>query len=106
MLYSLPVSSVVDSNIHVGLLQGLEEVAPDIFNKDDFLFHQMVFFMVLCIIDIICCIVQTALAGIAFLIWQILKAIIETKCDIRNGHCDCGSNSIPMECKFKCHSFK
>ncbi|XP_020909119.1 uncharacterized protein LOC110247076 [Exaiptasia diaphana] len=57
----------------------------------------MIFFMVLCIIDIICCIVQTALAGLAFLVWQILKAIIETKCKIRGGHCDCGNEKIPME---------
>jgi len=57
----------------------------------------MIFFMVLCIIDTICCIVATVIAGLAFLVWQILKAVIETKCSIRNDHCDCGNESIPME---------
>ncbi|KAK3697999.1 hypothetical protein QZH41_014371, partial [Actinostola sp. cb2023] len=59
----------------------------------------MIFFMVLCIIDIIVCIIQAAMAGIAYLIWQILKAIIKSKCSINNGHCDCGSNKVPMELK-------
>jgi len=57
----------------------------------------MIFFLVLCIIDIICCIVQAALAGLAFLVWQILKAIIETKCKIKGNHCDCGNEKIPVE---------
>ncbi|KAK3698000.1 hypothetical protein QZH41_014372 [Actinostola sp. cb2023] len=56
----------------------------------------MIFFLVICIIDIITSIIQAALAGLSFLIWQILKAIIKSKCTINNGHCDCGSNKIPL----------
>lgn len=59
----------------------------------------MVFFLVICIIDIITCIVQAALAAIAFIIWQILKAIIETKCKIVGDRCDCQGENVPMELK-------
>jgi len=54
----------------------------------------MIGFMVLCIIEIITSIVQCALAGLSFLIWQVLKAL--TKCSIKNGRCDCGSDSVPI----------
>ncbi|KXJ09364.1 hypothetical protein AC249_AIPGENE23616 [Exaiptasia diaphana] len=54
-------------------------------------------FLVLCIITIITSIVQCVIAGLAFLIWQILKAVIESKCTIKAGKCDCGSDKIPLE---------
>jgi len=57
----------------------------------------MIFYLVFCIISIITSIVQAVLGGLAFLVWQILKAIIETKCTIKSGKCDCGSDKIPVE---------
>ncbi|XP_032236500.1 uncharacterized protein LOC116617676 [Nematostella vectensis] len=57
----------------------------------------MIFFMVLCILNIILCIVQTILAAIGFFIWQVLKGIISTKCRIKDDHCDCGSEKVPVE---------
>ncbi|XP_031552487.1 uncharacterized protein LOC116289675 [Actinia tenebrosa] len=57
----------------------------------------MVFFLVFCIIDIICTIVQAVIAALGFLIWQILKAVIASQCTIKNGKCDCGDKDIPMD---------
>lgn len=54
-------------------------------------------FLVLCIITTITSIVQAAIAGLAFLIWQILKAVIESKCTIVNGKCKCDGESIPLQ---------
>lgn len=69
-------------------------------------YFQMIGFLVMCIITVITSIVQAAIAGLAFLVWQILKAIIKTKCTIKSGKCDCGSDKIPIPCKWHSSIFQ
>lgn len=49
----------------------------------------MVFYLVLAILNIILCIVQAAIAALAWLIWAILKGYILTQCSDATGICIC-----------------
>ncbi|EDO37434.1 predicted protein [Nematostella vectensis] len=55
-----------------------------------------VFYLILALLNIILTIVQAALAALAWLIWQIIKGVILTKCSDASGRCVCRGESIPI----------
>ena len=49
----------------------------------------MVFYLVMCILWFIVCIVQVIIAFIAWVIWHVIRKVVESNCDQIGDRCEC-----------------